>query len=100
MNTRFTAESATHIATFTVTPYDQDACDIGATSTFTMPAGTKGCLLADHETCQQKQKELTSALGFGIQYSATFRDNGDHVFYFTATIGNREAVIMSLAEKS
>ncbi len=96
MNTRFTAESATHFATFEVVPHDQKKWDVGATSTFTMPCQTE----ADYEAAYKKQRELIEVFGFGIYFDKTRdEDSEKDVYYFTTNPGNTDAVIMSLAEK-
>jgi len=99
MNTRFTAESATHFATFEVVPHDQKAWNVGATSTFTMPCQTQ----ADYEAACKKQKELIEVFGFGIYFDTTrdpiISSEPKDVYYFTTNPGNRDAVLMSLAKK-
>ena len=97
MNTQFTVESATHIATFEVVAWDQKTHDLGATATITMPGKTQ----ADCEACRSKTLELCNALGFGIYYRPTSFDDPfyDFLFFYT-TVGNSHAVLMSLDEKN
>lgn len=96
MNTRFTVESATHIATFEVVAWDQKTHEIGATATTTMPGQTR----ADYEACRERQVELFNDLGFAINYRLTsFDDPAEDFFFFYTVVGNESAVLMSFAEK-
>ena len=95
MNTRFTVESATHIAVFELVPYGQKKKDVAANTTITMPAGTK----ADYEAARERQRELIEAFGFGIYFDLICDDDDNHFFCFTTNPGNSDAVLMSLAKK-
>ena len=95
MNTRFTAESATHIAVFELVGYGQRKGEVAANTTITMPAGTE----ADYMAARKRQNELIEAFDFGIYFDLIRDDNDDDFFCFTTNPGNSNAVLMSLAKK-
>ena len=101
MNTRFTVECETHIATFEV-PRDNgiDLRNLQHRSTFWMPATKVGSKA--NEACRKRQAELIDQFGFGIYYDHVYLDDGaveEERYYFHTNPGNRDAVLMSLAKK-
>jgi len=94
MNTRFTVESETHIATFEVVGYDSDSVNVINRSTYTLPQETAG----DFDAGRERVRELIPAFGFGV-YAEPIARRNDHVTAWVTTIGNQTAVLMSLAKK-
>jgi|DEB0MinimDraft_4_1074332.scaffolds.fasta_scaffold10404_7 hypothetical protein len=108
MNTRFTVECETHIATFEVADAYREGHDdlkqVRKRSTFWMPATKVGSKA--NEACRKRQAELIHQFGFGIYYSHVCLDDGsveEERYYFHTNPGHRrrncEAVLMSLAKK-